>query len=257
MIKTIKVSFKSLGYDLVGVIEYPKEESTSGIILFHGLTNSKDDCPLIKEVSEALVKEGFIAFRFDFYASGESPGQLKDKTWSILEQNAFDAIEFFLKTTRIKKIGLFGRSTGGTVAVLCSTHPSIKAYALASPFVLIARSIPKFKKVMKLEHKLEKEGKVLPGTGKYKGEYNFNDKFFEEAPIFEEKITNNLTKMSHVLILATTPDMKVPLDNATTVINTVKETKKIYIFEGVDHDYKGVEISAVELVVKWFERYLL
>jgi len=258
--RTEKVTFKSLGYDLVGILEYPKEYEpgvpTPGIILYHGLTNSKYDCPLINEVNEALVREGFITFRFDFYGSGESPGEMKDKTWSILEQNGFDAIRFFSENKDINKIGLWGRSTGGTIAILNSTHPLIKVYALASAWVLISSSIAKFKKAMELERELEKEGKVLPGTGKYKGEYSFNERFFEEAPIFEQKVLSNLAKMSHVLVLGTTPDRKVSLDNATTIINLAKEPKEIHIFEGVDHDYKGVEREAVNLVVKWFKKYL-
>jgi hypothetical protein len=259
--KREKVTFKSLGYELSGVVEYPdgyiSDALVPGVILFHGLTNTKEDCPLIKETAEALTKEGFVTFRFDFFGSGESPGQLKDKTWSILRQNALDAIKVFLATVNVNKIGLFGRSTGGTIAVLCGTHPSIQAFVLASPFILIARSIPEFRKVMELERKLEKEGKVLPGTGKYKGDYDFNEKFFEEAPIFEKKIMKNLTQMSRVLVLATTPDTKVPLSNAATVLNVAKDPKEMHIFEGVDHDYKGKEKEAVELTVKWFKRWLL
>jgi len=254
-----KIKFKSAGYELVGVIESPEkglDKDTPAVILFHGLTNTKEDCPLLREVAESLVKNGFIVFSFDFYGSGESPGQLKDKTWSIMKQNGLDAIQFLVKRTGVKKIGLFGRSSGGTIATLCATHPLIKAYVLASPFVLIAKSVPRFKRVMELEEKLEKKGQVLPGTGKYKGEYKFSEKFFEEAPFFEKEIMKNLSQMSRVLVLATTPDTKVPLNNATTVINKVKEPKEIHIFEGVDHDYKGVEKEAVNLTTSWFKEYV-
>jgi len=255
-----RVRFTSLEHELVGVIEYPEgydvPKPIKDVILFHGLTNSKEDCPLINEVAGALVKNGFITFRFDFYGSGESPGKLKDKTWSILQQNALDAIAFFSRKEHISSLGIFGRSVGGTIAVLVSGNPLIKTYVLASPFVLIAKSVPHFKKVMEVERKLEAKGKVLPGTGKYKGEYAFNKRFFEEAQIFERQIMNNLTQMSHVLVLATTPDTKVPLDNATTVINAVRAPKQIDIFENTDHDYGGKEMRAVDLATEWFKRWL-
>lgn len=255
---TRKIKFKSLNYNLVGVIEYQKEETDSGIILFHGLTNTKDDCPLIKEVSEALVKGGFITFRFDFYGSGESPGQLKDRTWSTMEQNARDAVSFFIRKTGISKLGLWGRSTGGVAAILCSDIPEVKAYVPASTCVLLKEVFltQHFDKIKKLEIEAEKKGKKLPGTGKYKGEYAFNPRFFEETPLYEEKIMEKLSKMKNVLVLATTPDTKVPLNNSTTIINTVKEPKEIYIFEGVDHDYKGVEKEAVSLTVSWLKKWL-
>ena len=252
-----KIKFKSLGYDLVGIVEHPKEIPASSVILFHGLTNSKDDCPLIKEVADALVKEGFITFRFDFYGSGESPGELKDRTWSITEQNAQDAIKYFKKNEKVTGIGFWGRSTGGNAAILCADDPQIKAFALASTPVLLQECfLKRFEKVRKLELELETKGKKLPGTGKFKGEFSFNSKFFEEVSLYEKKVMENLKKMSNVLVLATTPDIKVPLNNSTTIINTVKEQKEIHIFEGIEHDYKGVEEQVIELTVSWFKKYL-
>jgi len=255
--KTEKITFKSLGHDIVGVIEYQRELPTEGVILFHGLTNSKDDCPLIKEVTEALVEEGFATFRFDFFGSGESPGMLKDRTWSISKQNAKDAIKYF-QDRGVTKIGLWGRSTGGTVAVLLGDKPEIKALVLATtPVLLQAVFITRFEKVKRLEIQLEEKGEKLPGTGEYKGEFKFSNKFFEEVPDVENRIMTKLAGMSKVLVLATTPDTKVPLNNSTTIINTVREPKEIHIFEGVDHDYKGVENEAIKLIVSWFKKYLI
>ena len=255
--KSKKIIFTSEGYELVGILDIPNKTPAPGVILFHGLTNSKDDCPLIKEVAEALTKEGFITFRFDFYGSGESPGKLKGKTWSISEQNARDSIEYFKKTKKVTEIGLWGRSTGGTIEILCSDYPWVKAFAFATTPVLLKEAfLSRFERVRKLELELEKDGKNLPGTGKYKGEFSFSSKFFEEVPLFEEKVMKNLAKMSHVLVLATTPDTKVPLKDSTIIINTVKEPKEIHIFEGIDHDYKGVEEKAVDLAVSWFKKYL-
>ncbi len=252
-----KTTFKSLGHDLVGIIEYPEKLPAPGVILLHGLTNSKEDCPLINEIAEALVKEGIISFRFDFYGSGESPGQLRDRTWSISEQNVRDAIESF-ENKGVKTIGLWGRSTGGTTAILCGDDPQIKAFVLATTPVLLQDVFKiRFGKVKELELKLEQKGQKLPGTGKYKGKFEFSNRFFEEVPAMEQRVIKNLVQMSRVFILATTPDTKVPLNNSTTIINTVKEPKKIYIFEEVDHDYKGVENEAARLTVSWFKKYLI
>ncbi len=251
-----KITFQSLGNTLVGVIEYQRELPTKGIILFHGLTNSKDDCPLIKEVAEALVEAGFATFRFDFFGSGESLGVLKDRTWSISEQNAKDAIKYF-QDRGVTRIGLWGRSTGGTVAILCGDDPNIKAFVLATtPVLLQDVFITRFEKVKKLEIQLEEKGKKLPGTGEYKGEFKFSNRFFEEVPKTEKRIMTNLAGMNKVLVLATTPDTKVPLNNSITIINRVREPKEIHIFEGVDHDYRDVENEAIKLVVSWFREYV-
>ncbi len=252
-----KITFNSLGYDLVGIIEYPKVTPAPIVILFHGLTNSKDDCPLIKEAAGVLVEEGIITFRFDFYGSGESPGELTDRTWSILEQNAHDAINYIKNNENVTGVGLWGRSTGGNAAILCAGDSQVKAFVLASTPVLLKECfLKRFNKVKELELELEKKGKKLPGTGNFKGDFIINSKFFDEVPLYEKKVMENLKKMSNVLVLATTPDIKVPLSNSTMIINTVKEPKEIHIFEGVDHGYAGVEEQAIELAVSWFKKHL-
>lgn len=253
-----KVTFESCGYRLVGIVEYPGDFPAPGVILFHGLTNSKDDCPLIREISRALVENGFVSFRFDFFGSGESPGELKDKTWKVLEQNARDALRFFSDVLGVERVGVWGRSSGGTVAILCTDLPAIKATVLASTPVLLEEVfINRFESIRRLEKELEAKGRRLPGTGNYKGPYAFNEEFFAEIPAIEQRVLVHLERMERVLVLATTPDTKVPLNNATTIINKVKEPKSIHIFEGVDHDYKGVENHAVRMIVSWFKTHLL
>jgi esterase/lipase len=202
------------------------------------------------------VDAGFVVFRFDFYGSGESPGTLKDRKWSTAEQNARDAINY-IESRGAKKIGLWGRSIGGTVAILCSDIPSIRAFTLATTPVLLREVfLSRFEKVRKLELELEQKGLRLPGTGHFKGEFEINKEFFEEVPSTEARVMKNLACMRRVLVLGTTPDTKVPLSNPATIMNTAKEPKKIWIFEGVDHDYKGVEEKALDLTVSWFKGYL-
>ena len=130
--KREKVTFVSEGYELVGIKEIPEKVPTPGVILCHGFTNSKEDCPLINETAEMLLKEGFITFRFDFFGSGESPGLLKDKRISILEQNLKDCLDYFAQDERVESIGLWGRSLGGTMVALCASDPRVFASVFAS-----------------------------------------------------------------------------------------------------------------------------
>ena len=103
---------------------------------------------------------------------------------------------------------------------------------------------------------LEKKGETLAGTGRYKGPYALSDEFFEELREIDKKVKRSLSKIGHALVLATTPDEKVSLANATTIINLVKEPKEIHIFEHTNHAYAGVEKEAVELVRNWFKKHL-
>lgn len=250
-----KVRFTSAGSELVGLVGLPDRVSSTGVVLFHGLSNSKQGS-LMGEVASALVARGITTLRFDFYGSGESPGKLSDKTWAVLERNAQDAISF-LNKEGAKRIGLFGRSLGGTLAILCADNSLVKAFVLGSTGVYVEEEfVSHFEELKKREHELEARGKRLPGTENYKGEFELGPKFYKELPQIQAKIMRNLLRMKNVLLMATTPDVKVPLRDATMIINSVQEPKRLEIFEGVDHDYKGVEREAIQYTVAWFERHL-
>ncbi len=258
--KVKKIKFRSAGYELVGEIDFPNtfRGKLPTVILFHGLTNTREDCPLISETAEALTQNGFIAFRFDFFGSGESPGQLKDKQMDILEQNAEDAIDFISKNKNVDKnrIGLWGRSIGGTL--VCSVPPNskTKARVTLSPTIKLEKEFKEiFKRLRKKELALEKLGKKLPGTGKYKGKYEFGKGWFDSLKGLDKKILDNLKKLKRVLVLGTALDQKVTPDNACMVVNTVKEPKRIMIYM-TDHDYAGFKDEALEETINWFKTYL-
>lgn len=258
--KIEKVKFKSAGYELIGEIDLPDEleGELPSVILFHGLSNARRDCPLINETSEALVKEGFIAFRFDFYGSGESPGEMRDKTINVLEQNAKDAIEFISKDKRVdlNRLGIWGRSSGGTLVCLLPPDKRIKARVAASPGI-------KFEKIMKTkieilkkkELELEKVGKKLPGTGDYKGPFEFRPAWFKSLEGLDNKVKKNLKNLDTILVLGTALDQKITADNVCIVMNNVKEPKRIWIFN-TDHDYAGVEEQVIRETINWFNKYL-
>jgi len=257
--KIEKIKFKSAGYELVGEIDSPNyfKSKLPTVILFHGLTNSRKGCPLINETAEALTEAGFLVFRFDFYGSGESLGELRDKTVDILEQNAKDAVKFIINNPGVdrNRLGLWGRSTGGTLVCLLEKKINIKARVSLSAEIAFEKETFKFKQIINKEFELEKQGKKLPGTGKYKGPFEFNKNWYKSFRGLDKKIKNNLKNLDTILILGTSRDQKVTLDNACKIVNSVKEPKRIWIFP-TDHDYAGFEKEAVEESVSWFKKYL-
>jgi len=251
-----KVHFRSAGHELVGIAEFPGTVPAPGVVMFHGLTNTKEDCPLISETAHALVRDGFAVLRFDFFGSGESPGTMKEKLLSVLEQNARDAMDFFCADERVTDVGLWGRSTGGTIVALCGTDARVRASVMASPAVLLEDGFSGFRQIQDEEMRLEQSGRRLPGTGQYKGPFDLGEDFFKELGGLDQRIRTNLKQLSHVLVLGTTPDRKVSLGNATTAINIAREPKEIHIFENTDHDYKGKEEAAVQIIRSWFREHL-
>lgn len=255
--KRERCEFTSGNDVLVGIKDIPDEVPSAGVpgvILLHGLGNHKTDCPLINETSEALVKQGYICFRFDFFGSGESPGILRDKTWSLMEQNARDGLQYFCQDGRVTSVGLWGRSSGGTIGILIGDDPRIRVFVLLSTPVLLQRVFgASFLELARLERE---EGVRLSGTGEFKGPFEFREEFYSELPRKEEQLRRNLRRIRRVLVIGTTPDVKVSLDNSTTIMNTVKEPKKIHVFENTDHGYEGRAEEATELIVDWFNNHL-
>jgi len=253
-----RITFSSGGKQLVGLLGAPDETPAPGVVLFHGLSNTMRDCPLIKETATMLMHGGFFALRFDFYGSGESPGLLKDKTWEEMLRNAQDAIDYLAQQEGVSAIGLWGRSLGATFAILCGNDSRVDAVVLLSPDVLVTKTLSrsKFEELKRKQEELERKGKGLAGTGRYKGPLELHTDFFDALERIESEVLRTLPTLNRVLVVATAPDIKVPLENAITVINEVQEPKRIIVFENVDHDYAGVEQEAVEHIRRWFAHKL-
>ena len=253
----IPITFQSQGAQLVGM--HHKVDSDKIIILCHGFTGSKSESKrLFVEAARDFASRGFNALRFDFYGSGESPGEMRDKTVNILEQNAKDSLEFIVKDPRIdsNRMGIWGRSLGGTLACLLPQDSGIKARVAASPGILFEKTMKeKFTMLRKKELDLEKEGKKLPGTGDYKGPFDFRKEWFGSLDGFDRRVRDNLKNLSAVLVLGTALDQKVTAENACIVMNSVKEPKRIWIFD-TDHDFAGFEDEAVAESVDWFNMHL-
>lgn len=258
--KTKKIEFKSLNYKIAGEINLPDnlKGKLPAVILFHGLTNTRKDCPLIEATSQALVKKGIIAFRIDFFGSGESPGEMREKRFDILEQNANDAIKFIITQSFVNRfqLGLWGRSFGATLVSLIPLNKNIKARVMASPGIAFEKIfIKKWIRLKKKQEELQKVGKKLAGTGKYKGAYEFNSTWFTSLRGVDKRIIDNLKKITTVLVLGTSNDEKVSFHDFCTTINTVGEPKRIMIYN-TGHDYAGYESEAVKETIEWFKRYL-
>jgi esterase/lipase len=206
-------------------------------------------------MTQALLESGFTTLRFDFFGSGQSPGTMSDKRISILAQNLSDAIAY-LVGIGYENIGLFGRSVGGTVVLLCGTDPHIKAIVVASAVTNTDSFIDEYKVLKQRELELEKRGEKLPGTGAYKGKFELSEGWFAEMGSIKGKLQTIMPQLKNILILATTPDQKVGLDNATALVNVARDPKFIRIFEKTDHGYEGAEKEAVSLSTDWFKKYV-
>lgn len=126
------------GQKIFGVLHLPKAVSNPPCILIcHGLGGHKTGrYRIYVDLAEALIKRGIASFRFDFRGSGDSEGEFSEVTLTGEVEDALKAFEYLKTETRIdrERIGVFGRSMGGAVAVLSSAETQmVKSMALWAP----------------------------------------------------------------------------------------------------------------------------
>lgn len=97
-------------------MHHPIAHLTAAVILCHGMESSKESEKIVR-LARQLSERGILALRFDFAGSGESEGKFEDVTFSGEADDLRAAYEIVAKYP-LKKIGLFGSSMGGTVALL-------------------------------------------------------------------------------------------------------------------------------------------
>ena len=108
------------------------------VLFFHGLGGDKCGAHRIYVlIAEAFSKAGIASFRFDFRGAGDSEGDFIDTTIDSQVDDAVHALEFIKQHPRIDsgKIGFFGRSFGGVVAIVAAEKTqAASSIALWAPF---------------------------------------------------------------------------------------------------------------------------
>ena len=114
------VVFQSEGNQLVGIHHQAGHHKV--VILCHGFTGNKIESKrLFVEAARTFCAEGYDAFRFDFYGSGDSAGDFADSLISHNIANLFDAVQW-VREKGYEKIAVLGLSMGGATAVLAAAE---------------------------------------------------------------------------------------------------------------------------------------
>ncbi len=129
------VSFFNLrGDKLVGVLHHVGNDGRGGaVILCHGMESDKQSEKLIY-LARQLALRGILTLRFDFSYVGESSGKFENITYSGEVEDLRAAYKFMQERAGVK-IGIFGSSMGGTVALMFAAgEPQVAVLAtLAAP----------------------------------------------------------------------------------------------------------------------------
>jgi len=234
--KTEKISFKSEGQKVAGVLHLPDRTSPPFVIASHGLLSSKDSEKYIA-LGEKLSNEGIAMLRFDFRGIGESEGKLEDDTISRRIKDLEAAVDFMLAHAGLgKRAGLVGSSLGGYVSLFkAAKDKEIRALVTwATPFHLDDLG----KREQTGEH-------PLPGAV-----------FFNDLP--RHRLGVVLPKISNGMVIHGEKDELVPADQAWEIFQGLNGPKEIHVIESADHRLTEPihRQRAMDLTVEWFKRFL-
>ena len=130
-----EVNFKSAdGVKLSGWF-IPNNKTKSAIIVMHGYPADKAN---LLGVAEFLAKD-FNVFLFDFRSFGKSDG--KYTTAGYLERkDLLGALNYLEREKNLTKIGLYGFSLGGAVALM-TNHKNVKAIVADSAYAELSHMV--------------------------------------------------------------------------------------------------------------------
>lgn len=132
------VVIKNEGQKIFGVIHRPLVAHPYPVVLVcHGLGGHKTGkYRMYVSLAEMLARIGIGCLRIDFRGSGDSEGTFSDMTIETEVSDAVAALNYLKSDRQVdpRRIGLFGRSFGGVIAVTAANRfKDVKSMALWAP----------------------------------------------------------------------------------------------------------------------------
>lgn len=246
---------------IFGVIHRPlKSDSSPAILMCHGLAGNKIGRyrSYVTSATE-LVKKGFTVLRFDFRGSGDSEGELQDMTLTSAVDDTLIALNFLVQDPQVdpNRIGLFGRSFGGAVAVLAASHfKTAKSLALWAPIFHAKDWEEKWKHMQTLKLSQDELDEFKRVNGQMLGQV-----FWKE--LFAMDIAKTLANISDkpILHIHGEKDTVVPLNHAEKyreARDRAKGLSQFILLPTADHDFSSAknQKTAIDQTVSWFEKTL-
>lgn len=236
-LKAEEITFKSTdGVKLSGWL-IPNNKTKKTIIVMHGYPADKAN---LLGIAEFLAKD-FNVFLFDFRSFGKSEGSYT--TAGYLERNdLIGAIKYLEEEKNITKIGLYGFSLGGAVALMAN-HENVKAIVTDSAYAKLNNIVEHMYRIfLILKYPLTYLTKL----------YGI---LFLRINIDEVSPMNNIKDIKvPILIIHAEKDSQIPVKEAYLLHNANKKAE-LWIVENAEHGmtHSIDEEKYEERVVEFFE----
>ena len=129
-----EIQFTNGDAHLVGTLYLPERgDHLPAVVALHGASDATREAAVYRHLREGLPAMGVAVLIYDRRGSGASSGTLKNIDYGTLAEDAIAAQTALAKQSRIDraKIGFWGLSQGGWLAVLAAEHSKNALFAIS------------------------------------------------------------------------------------------------------------------------------
>ena len=226
------------------------------VLMCHGLAGHKTGkYRLYVLLAEKLSKLGIASLRIDFRGSGDSEGSFSEVTLESEVSDAMVALEYLRSRSDVDKsrIGLFGRSVGGMVALVTAQKSGpVKSLATWAPLYDGEQWSSQWEQLHAPEISEELRFEMMKVNGQVPGV-----QFFKQ--LFEIRMEDHLKELAEVpfLHIHGEQDLIVTTQHADRYLKarqTVQSKNKFIRLPESDHDFSHTKEQsfALEETAQWF-----
>jgi uncharacterized protein len=115
----------------------------SAIVVTHAAAAPLRDLPLYQHLKQMLPALGIAVFIYDRRGSGKSGGDLQTSDYALLADDAIAAVRMLKADARIdpQRVGIWGLSQGGWLALLAASRSSEPAFVVAASAPLVSPDV--------------------------------------------------------------------------------------------------------------------
>ena len=248
-----KVTFlNNENQELVGRLELPTNQNPHNFAVFAHCFTCNKNLSAVKNISKALIKNGFGVLRFDFTGLGESDGDFEDTNFSGNVNDLISA-SHFLETNYKAPSLIIGHSLGGAASIFAASEiKSIKAIATIG-----APSNPKH-----VQHLLKSSIDEINTNGK--AVINLSGRNFTIKKQFLEdletkSLPETIDRINKALLVIHSPqDRIVNIKNAEEIYKAASHPKSFVSIDGADHLLmnRADSVYVGNVISNWAERYI-
>ena len=284
---TSKVTFKSDGLDLAGIVHIPDNlragERRPAFLVLHGFGGNKDGRGQTV-IAEQLATWGYVAMRFDFRGCGESGGERARILCLDQVKDTSNAVTFMASRPEVdgRRIGLIGSSFGAAVAIYTGGSDERTAAVVSSGGWgdgerKFRRQHPTAEAWQRFTNMLEEGRRHRERTGRSlmvpryeivpipeKLRANVSPGSIQEFPaetaqsMYDFRADEMVEKISPrpLLLLHSANDSVTPTIESIELFKRAKQPAELHLFSEVDHFMFGEENPRVGRIVSdWLARY--